>query len=42
MISIATTFRVRPDDADGWPEIGRGVTEATRAEHLGEMRVDLS
>lgn len=32
MIFITAKFRVRPDDADRWPEIARGFTEATRAE----------
>ena len=32
MIFITATFRVRPEDADAWPEISRSFTEATRAE----------
>jgi quinol monooxygenase YgiN len=32
MIFITVKFRVRPQDADGWPEIVRDFTEATRAE----------
>ncbi len=32
MIFITAKFRVRPDDADRWPEISRSFTEATRAE----------
>ena len=32
MIFIAAKFRVRPADADAWPEIVRPFTEATRAE----------
>ena len=32
MIFITAKFRVRPDDADRWPEIARSFTEATRAE----------
>ena len=32
MIFITAKFRVRPDDADRWPEITREFTEATRAE----------
>ena len=32
MIFITAKFRVRPEDADRWPEISRGFTEATRAE----------
>ena len=32
MIFITAKFRVRPEDADAWPEISRGFTEATRAE----------
>ena len=32
MIFITAKFRVRPEDADAWPEISRSSTEATRAE----------
>ena len=32
MIFITAKFRVRPEDADRWPEITRSFTEATRAE----------
>ena len=32
MIFITAKFRVRPEDADRWPEIAREFTEATRAE----------
>jgi quinol monooxygenase YgiN len=32
MIFITAKFRVLPEDADGWPEITRSFTEATRAE----------
>ena len=32
MIFITAKFRVRPEDADSWPEISRSFTEATRAE----------
>jgi quinol monooxygenase YgiN len=32
MIFITAKFRVRPEDADTWPEISRSFTEATRAE----------
>ena len=32
MIFITVKFRVRPEDADRWPEIVRDFTEATRAE----------
>jgi quinol monooxygenase YgiN len=32
MIFITARFRVRPEDADRWPEISRPFTEATRAE----------
>ena len=32
MIFITAKFRIRPDDADAWPEISRSFTEATRAE----------
>ncbi len=32
MIFITAKFRVLPEDADAWPEISRGFTEATRAE----------
>jgi quinol monooxygenase YgiN len=32
MIFITAKFRVRPEDADAWPEITRSFTEATRAE----------
>jgi len=32
VIFIAAKFRVRPEDADRWPEIARPFTEATRAE----------
>ena len=32
MIFITAKFRVRPEDADAWPQISRSFTEATRAE----------
>jgi quinol monooxygenase YgiN len=32
MIFITARFRVRPDDADRWPEISAEFTKATRAE----------
>jgi quinol monooxygenase YgiN len=32
MIFITAKFRIRPQDADNWPEISREFTEATRAE----------
>jgi quinol monooxygenase YgiN len=32
MIFITAKFRVRPEDADAWPEISSSFTEATRAE----------
>jgi quinol monooxygenase YgiN len=32
MIFITAKFRVRPEDADRWPEISGEFTEATRAE----------
>jgi quinol monooxygenase YgiN len=32
MIFITAKFRVRPEDADSWPEISRSFTETTRAE----------
>jgi quinol monooxygenase YgiN len=32
MIFITAKFRVKPQDADRWPEICREFTEATRAE----------
>jgi quinol monooxygenase YgiN len=32
MIFITAKFRVRPEDADAWPEISKAFTEATRAE----------
>jgi quinol monooxygenase YgiN len=32
LIFITAKFRVRPEDADGWPDISRSFTEATRAE----------
>jgi len=32
LIFITAKFRVRPDEADAWPEISRSFTEATRAE----------
>lgn len=32
MIFICAKFRVRPEDAERWPEISRDFTEATRAE----------
>src|SRR3954452_5728688 len=35
MIFITAKFRVRPEDADSWPEITRSFTEATRAEQGG-------
>jgi quinol monooxygenase YgiN len=32
MIFITAKFKVRPEDADNWPEISREFTEATRNE----------
>jgi quinol monooxygenase YgiN len=32
MIFITAKVRIRPEDADKWPEISREFTEATRAE----------
>jgi quinol monooxygenase YgiN len=32
LIFITAKFRVKPEDADRWPEIARSFTEATRAE----------
>jgi quinol monooxygenase YgiN len=32
LIFITAKFRVKPEDADRWPEISRAFTEATRAE----------
>jgi quinol monooxygenase YgiN len=32
LIFITAKFRVRPEDADRWPEIASSFTEATRAE----------
>lgn len=32
MIFITAKFRVRPEDAEKWPDITRPVTEATRGE----------
>lgn len=32
MIFITAKFRVRPEDADRWPQLSREFTEATRAE----------
>jgi quinol monooxygenase YgiN len=32
LIFITAKFRVKPEDADRWPEIARPLTEATRAE----------
>ena len=32
MIFITAKFAVRPEDAEAWPQIARGFTEATRAE----------
>ena len=32
MIFITAKFRVRPEDAERWPEISRAFTDATRAE----------
>jgi quinol monooxygenase YgiN len=32
MIFITAKFRILPEHADGWPEIAREFTEATRAE----------
>ena len=32
MIFITAKFRVKPEDADAWPEISRVFTEACRAE----------
>ncbi|MGY0004393.1 putative quinol monooxygenase [Micromonospora sp. I033] len=32
MIFITAKFRVRPEDADRWPQIAADFTEATRAE----------
>ena len=32
MIFITAKFRIRPEDADGWPDIARDFTTATRSE----------
>ena len=32
MIFITAKFRIRPEDAERWPEIAREFTQATRAE----------
>ncbi|MEX2290955.1 MAG: putative quinol monooxygenase [Mycobacteriales bacterium] len=32
MIFITAKFRVKPEDADRWPEISRDFTQATRSE----------
>ena len=32
MIFITAKFRIKPEDADNWPEISRPFTEACRAE----------
>ena len=32
MIFITAKFRIKPEDAERWPEISREFTEATRAE----------
>jgi len=32
LIFITAKFKVKPEDADAWPEISRSFTEATRAE----------
>jgi len=32
LIFITAKFRVRPEDADAWPEISRAFTQASRAE----------
>ena len=32
MIFITAKFRIRPEDADAWPEISKSFTEATRNE----------
>ena len=32
MIFIAAKFRIKPEDADAWPQISKAFTEATRAE----------
>jgi quinol monooxygenase YgiN len=32
MIFITAKFRIKPEDADRWPEISREFTEATRGE----------
>ena len=32
MIFITAKFRVRPEDADSWPEISRDFTSSTRSE----------
>jgi quinol monooxygenase YgiN len=41
MIFITAKFRVRPTDADRWPEIAREFTQATRSEP-GNMWFDWS
>jgi quinol monooxygenase YgiN len=41
MIFITAKFRVRPEDADRWPEIAREFTQATRSEP-GNMWFDWS
>ncbi|RFU19036.1 putative quinol monooxygenase [Geodermatophilus marinus] len=32
MIFITAKFRIKPEDADAWPQISKAFTEATRAE----------
>lgn len=32
MIFITAKFRIKPEDADAWPQISQAFTEATRAE----------
>jgi quinol monooxygenase YgiN len=41
LIFITAKFRVRPEDADRWPEIASSFTEATRAE-AGNLWFDWS
>jgi quinol monooxygenase YgiN len=41
LIFITAKFRVRPEDADRWPEITRSFTEASRAE-AGNLWFDWS
>ena len=39
MIFIAAKFRVRPEDADRWPEISAEFTAATRERRVSVVRL---